>query len=484
MTEPISRRDALRLGLLGAGAVVIGGLGLAGTERLGPFAPATGTGARQPSSGAEFVQPPVLRSRDGLLRAHLEPRLTDVGLGGPRARLLSYGGTVPAATWRVRPGDRIEVTLANRLDIPTNLHVHGLHVSPEGNGDNVFLRVEPGEEFHYEFALPHDHPPGLFWYHPHVHGTVADQVFAGLYGAIVVEDDLPVDGERVLVISDVTLREDGTVATATPPERMAGREGALLLVNGRHRPILRTKAGRAERWRLLNACTSRYLDLELPGQELVLLGMDGGPLPPRQVEHILLPPGGRADILVTTSAGGTELRTAGYDRGGGMMMMGPADLSGPARLADVAVSESPSRASLDLPTPSVTDLRGATPDARRDIAFTMGMGMGGMTFGFDGLAFAAERTDQRLSAGAIEEWTIRNPTPFDHPFHLHVWPMQVLDDDGRHPEAPEWRDVVNVPSGGAVTVRFLVDITGRTVYHCHILDHEDAGMMAVVDARP
>jgi FtsP/CotA-like multicopper oxidase with cupredoxin domain len=165
-----------------------------------------------------------------------------------------------------------------------------------------------------------------------------------------------------------------------------------------------------------------------------------------------------------------------------MMMMGPTDLSGPAHLADVAVSGSPSRASVDLPTPSVTDLRGANHDARREIAFTMGMG--GMTFGFDGRAFSAERTDQRLSAGAVEEWTIRNPTAFDHPFHLHVWPMQVIDDDGRRPEAPEWRDVVNVPSGGAVTVRFLVDIAGRTVYHCHILDHEDAGMMAVVEARP
>jgi FtsP/CotA-like multicopper oxidase with cupredoxin domain len=123
-------------------------------------------------------------------------------------------------------------------------------------------------------------------------------------------------------------------------------------------------------------------------------------------------------------------------------------------------------------------------DNRRTITFTMGMGMGDMSFGFDGREFDHSRVDQRLNLGTVEEWTIANATPMDHPFHLHVWPMQVveapyLDATG----APDWRDVVIVPARSQVRVRVpIADFGGRTVYHCHILDHEDQGMMAIVEA--
>jgi FtsP/CotA-like multicopper oxidase with cupredoxin domain len=110
------------------------------------------------------------------------------------------------------------------------------------------------------------------------------------------------------------------------------------------------------------------------------------------------------------------------------------------------------------------------------------MGMRGAVFGFDGRAFDHERTDQQVFAGTLEQWTIRNPTPMDHPFHLHVWPMQLIEENGRAVPEPVWRDVVRVPARGQVTVRVAFDIGGRTVYHCHILDHEDLGMMAVVQA--
>lgn len=107
-----------------------------------------------------------------------------------------------------------------------------------------------------------------------------------------------------------------------------------------------------------------------------------------------------------------------------------------------------------------------------------------MDLGFDGRAFDADRVDQQVAAGSVEEWTITNPTPMDHPFHLHVWPMQLVEDNGEPVSEPVWRDVINVPANGRV--RTLVDFThhpGRSVYHCHILDHEDAGMMAVIDTR-
>ena len=148
---------------------------------------------------------------------------------------MGYNGGVPGPTLRLRPGDTVRLDLVNRLEEVTNLHVHGLHVSPEGNGDNIFLAVEPGQTQRYEHRMPDDHPPGVYWYHPHHHGNVADQIFGGLYGAIIVEDPadkIDVERERVLVISDTTLDPDGSLVTPSTMEQMMGREGELVLVNG------------------------------------------------------------------------------------------------------------------------------------------------------------------------------------------------------------------------------------------------------------
>ncbi|WP_225754387.1 multicopper oxidase family protein [Actinotalea sp. Marseille-Q4924] len=494
--EPISRRGAIQLGVLGAASVAVGVVGLSRTGVPPDLTPV----GRAPTAGSAvdglaMKEPPTLRSTDGLLRVRLDVAPTEVDVAGTRARMLTYSGHLPGPTWRVRPGARVDVRLHNGLEEPTNLHVHGLHVSPEGNGDNPFVSVLPGESFEHVIHIPEDHPAGTFWYHPHHHGHVADQIFGGLYGAIVVEDDdVPVDRDRVLVISDTSFTTDGAVRSASRSERMAGREGELVLVNGEVRPVLRARPGEVERWRLVNACVSRYLDVALPGQEALVLARDQGrDAPPAPLESVLLAPGNRVELLVTARSGTVELVSRGHDRGApGMgMMRGRSDLSGPVALATLVVSGEATSGEVSPPGPPArVDLRTAEPARRRDIAFTMGMGMGmgmrgaGMTFGFDGRGFDADRLDQEVSGGTVEEWTIRNRTPMDHPFHLHVWPMQVVDDDGARPDEPRWRDVVNVPARGAVTVRIAFDdVIGRTVYHCHVLDHEDLGMMGAVEAR-
>jgi FtsP/CotA-like multicopper oxidase with cupredoxin domain len=435
---------------------------------------------------APFREPSTLRSQNGLLRVELRAAERELEVAGRQARVLSYADELPSPTWRVRAGDRLQVRLINDLSAPTNLHFHGLHVSPAGNGDNPFVSVLPGEVFEYDVQVPTDHPPGLFWYHPHMHGSVADQVFGGLYGALVVEDDMSSGDERVMVVSDISLQQDGSVRRVSAVERMMGREGELLLVNGLVQPLIEVRAGGTERWLVLNACTSRYLDLALPGHELRVVGMDSGrhrdPLP---VKDVLLAPGNRADLLVTATGGTSRLQSLGHDRGSPMMgMMGGrgADLSGPAVLAVVesAGTDAPGDAP-SVPGTVQRDLRGREPATLRQITFTMAMGMGRISVGFDGQPFDDARTDQTVKAGAVEEWTIRNATPMDHPFHLHVWPMQVIDDNGSTPAEPTWRDVVNVPADGYVTVRIRFDdFAGRTVYHCHILDHADSGMMGVV----
>ncbi|MGD9529523.1 multicopper oxidase family protein [Pseudonocardia sp.] len=492
MIPPISRRRALQLGGLGLAATVVGGAGLAAAA-----------GSRfSPTPGAELSEPAVLRSTGGLLQVRLEAAEQRVPLAGGEATILGYNGGLPGPTLRLHPGDRLRVDLANRLGEATNLHVHGLHVSPQGNGDNSFLAVQPGDTFAYEFRLPPDHPPGVYWYHPHHHGTVADQIFGGLYGAIIVDDpvSIPVTRERVLVVSDISVDDTGRIQQPSPMAQMMGREGELVLVNGQRRPRLHAGPRDRERWRIVNACTARYLRLRLDGQQMQLLGIDSGHFAePRAVEEFVLTTGNRADLLVTTAAGTAELRALPVDRGGmtGMMggMMGGRGPGGtafpteePVTLADLEVA---GPAAVPLPAvparAAARDLRAEPVATRRRITFAMGMGAGmgmGMTFTIDGKRFDPDRIDQLVAAGTVEEWTVVNTSPMDHPLHLHVWPMQLIARTGRPVTEPTWQDVVNVPARSDVTLRVAFDhFTGRTVYHCHVLDHEDRGMMAVLEAR-
>ncbi|MDP3968840.1 MAG: multicopper oxidase family protein [Nocardioides sp.] len=486
--KPISRRAALTMGGAGLVGTVVGGTGL--WRELS-------TSVLDPVAGVPFTEPEVLRSTGGLLDVRLEAALGSHEVAGREAATLGFNGGVPGPTLRLRPGDTFRVELVNRLDRVTNLHVHGLHVSPEGNGDNVFIAVEPGRAHRYEYRLPDNHPPGVYWYHPHHHGTVADQVFGGLYGAIIVEDDeeIPVDRERVMVVSDITLDSDGSLVSPSTMEQMMGREGELVLVNGAAEPDLKGRVGERERWRVVNACTSRYLALRLPGQRARVVGRDVGRLPQDvALEDVELAPGNRLDLVVDLSEGDSELSAMPVDRGGMMgQMMGGGPMpggGGPVTLARLRVSASDNRAAGEIPPgPTVRDLRDADVDGRRSITFQMGMGMGGMmgggdgpmSFTFDGKEFDGDRIDQQVGLGTVEEWTIGNDGPMDHPFHLHVWPMQLVETDGQRVREPLWLDVVNVPARSRVKVRVAFeDFGGRTVYHCHILDHEDRGMMGTV----
>jgi FtsP/CotA-like multicopper oxidase with cupredoxin domain len=489
--RPLSRRRALQLGGLGVAGIVVGGAGLAwgGTTRYDPVA------------GDSLTAPAVLTSTAGNLTLTLEAAAGRGALAGRDATTLRYNGSVPGPTLHLRPGDHLGIDLVNHLDQPTNLHIHGLQVSPQGNSDNPFVMVNPGQTFHYDYQIPADHPTGTFWYHPHHHGLAADQVYGGLYGAIVIgEPDPPqVSADRVLVISDITLDSAGAVPPVTAMQRMTGREGDLVLVNGQANPQLTAQPGARERWRIVNACVARYLRLRLDGQDLRLLGVDlprGGEA--GQVEEVLLAPGNRADLLVTTRAGSSTLQTLPYNRGTvdmgmgmGMGSQGSGTTSGGSAidLATLTVAGTPAAPVAAVAAlPAARDLRGTTGVTdRRTLTLAMGMGMGmtgsgGMSFTIDGRTFDPTRVDQTARAGAIEEWTITNTSPMDHPFHLHVWPMQVLSIAGVTTDAPTWQNVVNVPARGSTVVRIPFETNpGRSVYHCHILDHEDNGMMGVIE---
>jgi Putative multicopper oxidases len=490
--RPISRRRALQLSGLGAVSVAAGATGLLTRSGIGSGSSLSGV------SGQALREPAVLASAAGLLDVQLAAA-PGVRLAGRATSGFGYNGSSPGPTLRVRPGDLLRITLTNHLDQPTNLHTHGLHVSPAGHGDNPFLSIEPGATFNYAIQIPRDHPAGTFWYHPHRHGHVADQVFAGLAGALIVEEPTgPSPAERVLVITDTTINTAGQVASTATMGRMMGREGGWLLVNGQLAPTLTASVNSAQRWRIINACASRVLSLRLDNQRLTHVAIDGSALPnPGDVDHLVLAPGNRGDILVRpTATGSYSLITDPYNRGTPGMGMGSDTATGPIPVATLTVVGGP--ASEPPPRPqTVAPLPDGPIAARRQLTFAMGMGgstmggmgsgggaMGGMAFTIDGRTFDPNRTDQTPRLNTLEEWLIVNTSPMDHPFHLHVWPFQVLQDSAGSAPAGVPQDVILVPAHGWTRIRVhFSDYPGRTVYHCHILDHEDAGMMGTVQVN-
>lgn len=489
--EPISRRRALGLLTVGAASVATGATGLA----IHSGGPGEDIGLSSPgASGRPLGDVAEVKSQDGVLALELRAA-PGARLAGRDTAALGYNGISPGPTLRVRPGDVLRIRLVNGLDQPTNLHTHGLHVSPEGRGDNPFVQIEPGEAFDYEIPIPRSHPPGTYWYHPHHHGTVADQVFGGLAGALVVEGGPPLASrERLLVVTDTTLDDRGGVVQVDAMSRMMGREGRLVLVNGQHQPAIQAAPGTAERWRVINGCVSRVLALRLDAHDLTQIALDGRLLPvPTVSESIVLAPGNRADLLVRPTTSGTySLISDAFSRGG--MMGGGPMATGRVVLATLEVS---GRAADSPPLPT----RLSAPPVplgpvvrQREITFGMGMGMGmgrdGMGPGgmmshtIDGRTFDPKRDDQVIQLNTTEEWTVFNTSPLVHPFHLHVWPAHLVEDSTGRAPIGVLRDVVTIPARGWVRLRIpFHDYPGRSVYHCHILDHEDAGMMAVAHVR-
>ncbi len=254
--------------------------------------------------GAEFAEPPVLRSSDGRLDVTLEASFGPATMGGRAVSTYNFSGEVPGPTLRLRSGETLGVTLNNQLDQPTNLHTHGLHVSPTGNSDNVFVHLMPGESFAYEYAIPPDRTsglyiPGFYWYHPHLHGDSAEQVEGGMAGAIIVEGeldylpgirDLP---ERLLVLQATQFDGDGVVKTFPEMDEIA------VFVNGQLQPTMPIAPGETQRWRILNASSFMFVNLALEGHPLHQIASDANPLREvRSRDQILLAAGERVEVLI------------------------------------------------------------------------------------------------------------------------------------------------------------------------------------------
>jgi len=439
------------------------------------------------SSGVALVEPTDLNPDPHILEINVTARVAEVELGDTRVEAWTYDGLLPGPFIRLQVGDRLIVHLKNELPQSTTIHWHGVRVPFEMDGvpDITQPPVEPGGTFVYDFIVP---DAGLFWYHPHV--MSAAQVGFGLYGALLVEDPAEraltgVGDELVLVLSDIGVGVDGHLE---PPDSggnagsVFGREGNLVLLNGRIRPHISVRAGVPQRWRIVNTAKSRYFTLYLDRLPFTVIGTDGG-FQEHSVtsEVVVISPGERFDVIVTPNGErGSELvlRSLLYNRGYGSVeyravetlvtldITGEPPYEAPA-LPEVARAIAP----LDVTGVKLVDI---------DLTLER-TGQESWEFGLNGIPFS-EATPYLAMLGETQLWNMRNMTEWAHPMHLHGFFFQVVDENNAPVHPIAWKDTVNVPMNGnvRVAVHFDENRPGEWMYHCHILDHAEIGMMGTV----
>ncbi len=470
-------------------------------------------------------------------------------MGAPKpVRTYTFDGVVPGYTWELRPGDLLSVQMRNRLPpLPhsemtmsrphdwttTNLHTHGLHVSPSRNADNVFLSIPPGHDQHYEIPIPDDHPAGLFWYHPHNHGAVTQQVRAGMAGMIIVRGDLDqvpevrAATEQVLVLQSIELGADyellDPIPNPTKEQAFFPRTNVLYTVNGRLTPTITMYPGEVQRWRLLNAAEGKFLSLALREHDLHVLAWDGLTLSePDDVDLVMMSAGNRVELLVKAGKPGTYdlWLTPGSSQKPNIPGMPP---SAPQVPADANLFCNLMGKAVMTAMPGLQDqppelqprsiltlhVRGSGPEMRlptslpawdppmlpiarkRYFEFTVARDAMNefLSFGIDGYPFDPKREPYRVKLNTAEEWTLVNACDTKlmehaHVYHIHVNPFKIIAMNGKKLSTPLWRDtyVLTKLSGDTITfVSNFTDFTGKFVEHCHVISHEDLGMMSSVE---
>jgi suppressor of ftsI len=424
---------------------------------------------------------------------------------------------------RASPGDVLRITYINDLPAKspetcapnpcmdmTNLHFHGLTVSPNAPQDDVLtMLAKPGQVLHYSVEVPRVHEPGLFWYHTHPHGESERQVSDGMSGAIVIEGmeryapEVRRLRERVLILRGRSLEGDTNAAelrahVEIPLETCGSAPGPaseIFTVNGAVRPQIEIAPKERQFWRIVNASADRYLDLQMDGQSFEIVALDGMPLayhepksPTRIATHFLLAPAGRLEAIVTGPPDGihSALRTLCVDTGPdgdpnpGMVLADlvqpRSDQSSPHRKPEQPHA-SDNRPPVYKPV-NVESLKKAAPD------FTVVFSEDKNGFYINGQKFALDASPMTSArVGTYQHWRIVNRSAELHPFHIHQVHFLAYAEHGVPLENPAWLDTVNVPVGGTVDV--ILDFTdpvikGMSVFHCHLLNHEDKGMMSKI----
>ena len=478
-----------------------------------------------PAAPELFTQPQVETSVNGKLQTELRVVESDVSIHDHRGariqRTRCYNGSIPGPTLRLRAGDELRIKLANQLpDIgehcgkeqvnkphcfnTTNLHTHGLHVSPAAPSDNTFLRISPQSEYQLCFQLPETHPSGTFWYHPHVHGSTGLQALNGMAGALIIEDT---DEEKLVPESgDVVWLVQELVGAGAEKLYSCEHPHVPNAVNGKFQPTLTLRPGEVQRWRFINATATPggYMNLQLLDSrnrqhEFMLIAIDGYPLRRRlRRTSYVLPPGGRVDFLVRLPrAGKYKMFKRRFQGRAQNQVLAWIDVAGktlntalpptlrslPPFLRPITDNEIVKRRTVRFqicPDQARGDVCKNFPEAKlcktesSDELLTN-------VFLIDGKPYDLHRIDQTIKLGTAEEWEIINETGAEHPFHIHINHFQVMR-PGVRPEDWWWQDTVSLPVDRSVKIRSrFLDYPGRFVLHCHILLHSDLGMMQNVE---
>jgi len=437
-------------------------------------------------------------------------------LPGAASPTLGFNQPYLGPVVRVRTGTDVSATVENRTDVPISVHWHGLLVTGAVDG-GPHQAIAPGET--WQPVLPIRQPPATLWYHSHLHGQTAPRVYAGLAGVLIVEDgkdaerglpSTPAVDDFVLVLQDKRFNRSGeAIYEPGAADLMHGFLGDAVLVNGQITPRLDVPAA-VVRLRLVNAANGRNFDLHFgDGRPIVLVATDQGYLPePLTLDRLRLTPGERAEILVDFAKGGPvtllsrpHRETRGSMAMGGMMhgMLPLAEtFTAPFQVIDFTVDPSLAKAVREMPAQLDGAVATIAPPVTtrkfmlNDMGMMMGSGMmgghggmmgghGGAKFAINGNSFDIARLDLEARLGTSERWILAGEM-MGHPFHIHGVRFRVASENGGAPLAENsgWKDTVFVEGEAELLVEFAQTATPALPFmmHCHILEHEDAGMMA------
>ena len=386
---------------------------------------------------------------------------------------MGYNGSFLGPVIRVNKGDKVNINVNNKLKEPTTVHWHGLEVDGENDG-GPHQGIQPNTTWSPSFTI--NQPAATLWYHPHFIGSTATQVYMGLAGLFYIEDevskslDIPKEygvNDIPLVIQDRAFSKDGRFIYDT---NMMGAIGDTILINGSINPVLDVKTEKV-RFRIVNGANTSNFNLSLDnGEEFLQIASDGGFLEsPVKMNSVFVSPGERAEIIVDFSKYevGTQIELSS-DNG---------------NIMTFNVNKK-SEDKIEIPSNLSKIDRMLEVDANKVRKFEL-RGMGHMV-SINGEEFDMNKINEFGKVGEIEIWKVTNPASrmhsMGHPFHIHGTQFQVLSRNGVEPQAEEmgWKDTVFIDKGEEVKLIVKFNSIGMYMYHCHILEHEEEGMMGQI----